>query len=189
MTRNRIFESDKLGSPISSERRATWPAVGNALAAASRHRVLLGSLVMAVMAILVWRSTVGTDSTPVAPGAVLDATSAPERQLEIIVLGVHDAVAAPAVPPELPVAVARPMAGPASVDPPPSTVSAPSRAILTTRSAPARAQSSSGAKASPLPVATVNSTPAQEPRVEVVPAKPPAKPDGPPMEINPYVYK
>jgi hypothetical protein len=183
-----ILEGDKSGSPVSLEQRATRPVVGKAVAAASRHRVMLGSFGIAIVAVVAWRSMVRAESTSVAHSAALEVISAPERRLEITVLGVHDAVAAPAVPPEPPVAIARPVAAPASVDPPSARVAAPSRASSAARSAPARAQSSSGAKASPLPVAAVNSAPAQEPTVEVMPAQPQPKPDRP-MEINPYVYK
>jgi hypothetical protein len=38
-------------------------------------------------------------------------------------------------------------------------------------------------------VAAAKSVPAPEQRLEIVPAKPQLKPDGPPMEPNPYVYK
>jgi hypothetical protein len=191
MMHHRILEDGELGSPISSERPETRPAVGKALASRARHRVLLGSFGIAVVAVLAWRWTVRGESTPVAPSAGLDSTSAPERQLEITVLGVHDAVAVatPAAPPQPPVAAPLPASAPAPVGPPPATVSAPSRASSAPRSAPARAQSNAAAKASPLPVAAVKSAPAQEPRVEIVPAKPQPKPDGPPMETNPYVYK
>lgn len=189
MMGNRALEDDKLGSPVASARPATWPMVGKVRVAASRHRVVLGSFGIAVVAVVAWQSMVRTEPTSVAQRAALDALSAPVRQLEITVLGVHDAVAAPSAPPEPPVAVARPVAAPASVAPSPATVAAPSRAITAARSAPARAQSNSGAKASPLPVAAFNSTAIQEPRGEVAPAKQQPKPDGPPVEINPYVYK
>jgi hypothetical protein len=159
-----------------------------ALAAASRHRVLLAGFSIAVVSVLTWRSTVRSESMHIAPSAAVDGASAPEPPLEITVIGAHDSVATPPVPPEPPVAVPRPVAAPPSVDRPPASVPTPSRAILGTRSAPARGQSSSGAKVSPLP-ATINAAPAQEPRVEVAPAKPQPKPDGPPVEINPYVYK
>jgi len=199
MARKRIFEDDELGLPVSSERLDARPAVSKALAALRRHRVLLGSIAIAVVAVLAWRWTVRGESTPVAPSAGLDATSTPERQLAITVLGVRDAVAAaaPTAPPPPPVAVAPPpppvavppsATAPASADAP-ATVSAPSRASSPPRSTPSRAQSSSAAKASSLPVAAVKSVPAQEPRVDSVPAKPQPKPDGPPMETNPYVYK
>jgi outer membrane biosynthesis protein TonB len=195
MAPNRILEDDELGSSVSPERPDTWSPVGKARAALSRHRVLLGSLGIAVVAVIAWRWTVRGESTP-APRAGVAAT-APERQLEITVLGVHDIVAAavpteppqpPIAAPQPPVAVPVPVAAPASAEPPPAPVSPPPRAIPAPRSAPSRAQSSA-AKASPLPVAAVKSVPAQEPRVEIVPAKPQPKPDGPPMEANPYVYK
>src|ERR1044071_9884653 len=99
------------------------------LAAASRHRVVLGALgsaLVAVVAVLVWRSTVRSESTTVGQAA-LGAASAPERPLEITVLGVHDSVAASAVPPEPPIVVSHPVAAP-SLAPPPATVSAPFRA-------------------------------------------------------------
>ena len=190
MARKRIFEDDELGLPVSSERLDARPAVSKALAALRRHRVLLGSIAIAVVAVLAWRWTVRGESTPVAPSAGLDATSTPERQLAITVLGVRDAVAAaaPTAPPPPPVAVPPSATAPASADAP-ATVSAPSRASSPPRSTPSRAQSSSAAKASSLPVAAVKSVPAQEPRADSVPAKPQPKPDGPPMETNPYVYK
>lgn len=195
MTSRSILEGDKSGSPVSLKQPALSRVVGKAMAAASRHRLLVGRLgiavggVVAVVAVIAWRPAARTESASVAPSMALDATPAPERQLEITVLGVHDTVAAPAVPPEPPVAVARPVTAPASVGSSPATVAVPSRAISAARAAPARTLSSSGAKASPLPVATVNSVPAQELRVEIAPAKPQPKPDGPPVEINPYVYK
>lgn len=191
MAPNRILEDDELGSPVSSERPDTRPTVGKAQAALSRHRVLIGSFGIAVVAVIAWRWTIRGESTPVAPGAGVVATFAPERQLEITVLGVHDVVAAaiPAAPPQPPVAAPLPAPAPASAEPRPATVSAPSRAIPAPRSGPSRAQGSSAAKASPLPVAAARSVSTQEPRVEIVPAKPQPKPDGPPMEANPYVYK
>jgi hypothetical protein len=195
MAPNRTPEDDELGPSASSERPDTWSPVSKARAALSRHRVLLGGLGIAVVAVIAWRWTVRGESTP-APRAGVAATSVPERQLEITVLGVHDIVAAavPAEPPQPPVAPAQPpvavplpVAAPASAEPPPAPVPAPPRASAP-RSAASRAQSSA-AKASPLPVAAVKSVPAQEPRVEIVPAKPQPKPDGPPLEANPYVYK
>jgi hypothetical protein len=188
MTPKTIHEDDEFGSPISSERPDTGPAVGRTLPAMSRHRVLLGSVGIAVVAVLAWRWTVSSESTPIAPSAAFDAASAVERKLEITVLGVHDAVAAavpavPAAPPEPPVAVPLPPAAPASADPPPVTVSPPPRAHRS-----GRGQSSSAAKAAALPV-PAKVVPAQEPHVEIAPVKPQPKPDGPPMETNPYVYK
>lgn len=187
MAANRILEDDELSSPVSSERPDTRPAIARARAALSRHRVLVGSLGIAVVAVIAWRCTVRGESKPVAPSAKVVATPAPERRLEITVLGVHDIVAAavPMAPPEPPVAVPPPAAAPA--EPPPAPVSAPPRAVSVPRS-PSRAQSSA-AKASALPVAAVKPAPPQESRVEIVPAKPQPKPDGPPMEANPYVYK
>lgn len=193
MAHNKILEDDELGPSVSPERPDTWSAVGKARAALSRHRVLLGSLGIAVVAVIAWRWTVRGESTP-APRAGVTAT-APERQLEITVLGVHDIVAAavpteppqPPIAPQPPVAVPLPVAAPASAEPPPAPVPAPARATSAPRSAASRAQSSA-AKAS-LPVAAVKSVPVQEPRVEIAPVKPQPKPDGPPMEANPYVYK
>jgi hypothetical protein len=189
MSPNRILEDDELGSPISSERAAVPPAGGKALAAISRHRVLLGSCGIAIVAVLAWQWAVSGESTPVVPGA--GAAPSPERELEIIVLGVHDAVAAvaPAAVPQPPAAVPLPAAAPETLAPPITPVSSPSRPVPAPRSAPARASSNSAAKASPAPAAAARSGPALEPRVEIVPAKAQPKPDGPPMETNPYVYK
>lgn len=187
----RTLEDDELGSPASSERPDTGPAVGRMLLAVSRRRALLGSVGIVIVAVLAWRWAASSESTPIAPSEGSNATSAPERQLEITVLGVHDAVAAavPAVPPQPAPAAPLPATAPASADPPRATVSAPSRTTSAPRSATGRAPSSSAAKASPLPVAATKVVPIQEPRVEIVPAKPQPKPEAPPMETNPYVYK
>jgi hypothetical protein len=187
MTPNRILEDDDLGSPVSSERPAMPPAGGRVLAAISRHRVLLGSCgiaLIAAIAVLAWQWTVSGDSTPVVAGPVPGAARGPERELEIIVLGVHDAVAAvdPVAAPQPPADVLLPAAAPA-----PETVARP-RPSPAPRTA-VRAPSNSAAKASPAPVAAARSGPAPEPRVEIVPVKPQPKPEGPPMETNPYVYK
>jgi hypothetical protein len=188
-----ILEDDELGSPVSSERSAAGPgpAMSRMLLAVARRRVLLGSIGIVIIAVLAWRWVASSESTPVAPSEGLDVTSVPERPLEITVLGVHDAVAAavPAVPPQPPLAVPLPAAAPVSADPPRAAVSAPSRTTSGPRSAPGRAPGSAAAKASPLPVAATKVVPVQEPRVESVPAKPQPRPDAPPMETNPYVYK
>src|ERR1041384_2714136 len=99
MTPNRILEEDELGSPVSSARPAMAPVGGKVLAAISRHRVLLGSCgiaIIAIIAVLAWQWTASGESTPVVPGAGPSAAPGPERELEIVVLGVHDAVAAAA---------------------------------------------------------------------------------------------
>ncbi|HEY0484449.1 MAG TPA: hypothetical protein VGD37_43310 [Kofleriaceae bacterium] len=191
MTPNRILEEDDLGSPVSSERPAVAPAGGKVLAAISRHRVLLGSCGIALVAMLAWQWTLWGQSAPVVPGAGPGVARGPERELEIIVLGVHDAVAAvdPVAAPGPPATVPLPAAASESVAPPIHPVSSPSRPGPTPRTAPGRAASSSAAKASPAPVAAAKSGPGPEPRVEIVPARPQPKPEGPPMETNPYVYK
>jgi hypothetical protein len=160
------------------------------LAAISRHRVLLGSCSIAVVAVLAWQWTASGKSTAVVLDAGPGAQLGPKRELEIIVLGVHDAVAAvaPAAAPQPPAAVSLPAAAPESVPPPITPVSSPPPPNPGRRAAPVRAPSSSAAKGS-LAAAAARSGPAPESRVDIVPNKPPLKPDGPPMEPNPYVYK
>lgn len=200
MTAKTILEDDELSSPVSSEQPGTRPAIGKALAATARHRVLLGSVgiaVVAVVAVLAWRWTIRGESAPVAPSAGLNATSGRGRPLEITVLSEHVVAAAPAPPrptvaaepPRPTVAVPVSATAPARASRPIATVSSPSRPVVAPRSAPARVQSSSTAKSSPRPVAAAKSAPAEQPRAESAPARPQPKPDGLPLESNPYVYK
>ena len=183
MTLRTILEHGELGSSVSSERPGTRPAVAKAVAAISRSRVVLGSFGIAVVAILALRWMV-SESTPVVPSAGQNAASGPERQLEITVLGVHDTVAATAsaVAPGPPVAVPVPAAAPAPVRPALAAALSSPRPNTAPRSAAAT-------KATSRPAVAAGSSPGEAPRVEVAPATPPAQPDGPPLETNPYVYK
>jgi len=156
----------------------------------ARVRIIVVSAGLAVAAIVVWQWAVR-------------GSSSSQRALEITVLGVRDvpapATAAP-IAPALPAAATVERTPPPAVDaapaaavappPPPARPSAPSRPAV--RTPPSRSAASRAAPAKPVA--------AEEPRAEAAPAKPhpeavaptkpaPAKPDSPPLETNPYVYK
>jgi hypothetical protein len=110
-------------------------------------------------------------AAPIAPAAAPAAAETPAPSAQVTVE--H-------TPP--PVSEAAPRAAAGSPAPPaPARSSAPSRAVRTPSS---RSSASRAAAAGVKPVV------ADEPHVETVPTKPaPTKPDSPPLETNPYVYK
>jgi hypothetical protein len=166
---------------------------GLAAKSSAKYRVALASAGIAVVALVAWRLAVGGESSS-------------RRALGITVLDVHD-VASPARPTA---AAAVPIApavapAPATVEraSPPAAEAAPRAAAASpppVAAPPAPVKSSSASRTvvhtpSPRPSASrpvsatksVSATKpvAEEPRPETAPTKP----DAPPLETNPYVYK
>jgi hypothetical protein len=212
---------DEDGLSVSSQPGGDSDGRSGIASRARLHLILgtVGIVVVAVVAVVVWRWSVAGKPAPRPPGVT--AISTADNPLEITVLRVREL---PAPPSQAPAGVPSPgvpspgvpspaapspavSAAPASLSPardgqsasaatPPgaspdtSPGSPQSKSTPARRTGPARtAASSSAAKASSRPAA-ITTKPPEEPRVETTATKPPsAKPDTPPLETNPYVYK